>query len=276
MTTGQFSALVVTGGHRVAMAHFAAMLDAICGERGWAWTHAEQPDAQQLLHPREAGRWNVVVLHDIAGLHLRRGHEPVVDGPDTATRDALRGLLHAGQGLVVLHHAIASWPGWDGWAHAVGGRFLYAPGTLDGSELPSSGYCHGRVQVHVAAPSHPVCAGVDDFEIDDEPYLCPVFESEVVPLLTSASYPPPAAFREAHPEVVHGLQVDCREHPPGSNLLGWAKSAGASPLVYLQPGDGPSTFQHPSYRRLLANAMAWVASPAAHAWARANPSPVQP
>ena len=216
------------------------------------------------------------MLHDIAGLRLQRGHEPLAEGPDAATRAALRGLLDAGQGLVVLHHAIASWPGWDGWAHAVGGRFLYAPGTLDGAALPSSGYYHDRVQVHVAAPSHPVCGGVGDFEIDDEPYLCPVFESEVVPLLTSGSSPAPAAFREAHPEVVHGRQVDCRDHPPGSNLLGWAKSAGNSPLVYLQPGDGPSTFRHPSYRLLLANAMAWASSPAAHAWARANPSPVHP
>jgi hypothetical protein len=39
----------------------------------------------------------------------------------------------------------------------------------------------------------------------------------------------------------------------------------------LQPGDGASTFAHPMFRRLLGNALDWVASAAAHAAAAANP-----
>jgi hypothetical protein len=51
-------------------------------------------------------------------------------------------------------------------------------------------------------------------------------------------------------------------HPPGSNLIAWSKRALASPLVYLQPGDGPSVFQNLHYRRLLENAVRWVAAEA--------------
>ena len=49
-------------------------------------------------------------------------------------------------------------------------------------------------------------------------------------------------------------------HPAASDLIGWAKAAGRSPVVYLQPGDGPDTFAHPGYRRLVANAVEWVSS----------------
>jgi uncharacterized protein len=274
MTTAARSAvLVVTGGHRVDMAEFTAMFDALGAHAGWEWEHVTQPEAQALLRPEHGHRWRAIVFHDIAGLALRRGHEPEVATPDPATKAALAALLEAGVGLVVTHHSLASWPAWDGWAHAVGGRFLYAPGTLDGVRWPSSGYRIGTHDVRVLAPGHPVCAGVDDFVADDELYLCPVFEHEVVPLLAGPSADP-ATFRSTHEEVVDGRSVDSVGHPPVPSLLGWAKVAGTSPLVYLQLGHGPATFTHPSYRALLANAIGWVSSAEAHEWARANPSPL--
>jgi hypothetical protein len=63
-------------------------------------------------------------------------------------------------------------------------------------------------------------------------------------------------------------------HPPASPLLGWVKTAGPSPIAYLQPGHGPTAYANPNVRRLLANAIRWVASPAAHEWARQNQVPV--
>ena len=59
-------------------------------------------------------------------------------------------------------------------------------------------------------------------------------------------------------------------------LIGWAKSAGRSPVVYLQPGDGPDTFGQPAYRRLVANALEWVSSAAARAWAAEYPTQIMP
>jgi hypothetical protein len=49
------------------------------------------------------------------------------------------------------------------------------------------------------------------------------------------------------------------EHPAGSDVIGWAKQALASRLVYLQPGDGASAYDNPHYRRLVENAIRWVA-----------------
>jgi uncharacterized protein len=272
-TAARQPVLVVTGGHRVDMAEFTAMFDALGAQEGWEWQHATQPEAQQLLRPEHRDRWRAIVLHDIAGLRLRRGQDPEVAVPDHDTKAALAALLDAGVGVVVTHHSLASWPAWDGWAHAIGGRFLYAPGTLDGERWPSSGYRIGSHPVTVLASEHPVCAGVHDFVADDERYLCPVFEHEVVPLLGGPRNDG-ADFRSAHEEVLEGRVVHCEAHPPVPSLLGWVKVAGRSPMVYLQLGHGPATFAHPSYRTLLSNAIRWVSTDDAHAWARAHPSPV--
>jgi len=55
----------------------------------------------------------------------------------------------------------------------------------------------------------------------------------------------------------------CRHHPPGTNLIGWTRKAGNSPLVYLQPGDDHTTCDNPAYRRRVENAIRWVVSPEA-------------
>jgi|tagenome__1003787_1003787.scaffolds.fasta_scaffold20983557_4 type 1 glutamine amidotransferase len=268
--------LAVTGGHRVDGEAFGQMLEAVCGDRGWAWAHGVQPGAQRWLRPEHAGRWDAILLHDIPGLRLRRGEEPEPQGPAAGVAEALLELLDAGQGLVVLHHALSAWPDWEGWAEAIGGRFLYRPGWLRGQTWPASGYRMARYTVEVMAPEHPVCAGVSDFEIDDELYYAPVLTDRVTPLLRARTDFDGADFLCAHDVVRHGASTGatCAGRPPASDLVGWVSTAGRSPVVVLQPGDGPSTFAHPSFQQLLANALAWVASAPAHAQAAADPVPV--
>ena len=56
-------------------------------------------------------------------------------------------------------------------------------------------------------------------------------------------------------------------HPKGSNVVAWAKKVRNSPLVYLQFGDGPSTYSDPNFRRLIHNCLKWVSGDAAKKWA---------
>ncbi len=270
--------LVLTGGHRVDLDALFAMMAAICDERGWPWAHARQPSAQAWLTPDAAGAWDAVLCHDIPGLRLQRGAPPEPCGPDDATRTALIELLRRGQGLVVTHHSLAGWPAWDGWARALGGRFLYAPGSVNGTAWPSSGTTITSYRVRVVATDHPVCAGVGDFELTDELYLCPVFTDAVVPLLRADADFDGSRFVSTYEHVLYGADAapDCSTHPPGTDLIGWATVAERSPVVYLQPGDSGATFALGPYRRLVANALAWVASPEAHAWAQENPVPLEP
>ncbi|MET0458092.1 MAG: ThuA domain-containing protein [Ilumatobacteraceae bacterium] len=274
--TGALDVLVLTGGHRVDLDALFEMMDDVCRPGGWRWAHARQPSAQDWLAPAAAGRWDAVLAHDIPGLHLRRGEPPRPVGPPAAVRRSLVELLRRGQGLVATHHSLAGWPGWEGWAEALGGRFHYAPGRLRGRAWPSSGTRITSYPARVVAPDHPVCAGLTDFPLTDELYCCPVFEDDVTPLLRTDASMDGRLFTSAYEHVVVGEAgaPDCRAHPPASDLVAWATAAERSPVVYVQPGDSAATFTLDAYRRLIANALAWVASPGAHAWATAHPRTV--
>ena len=118
-----------------------------------------------------------------------------------------------------------------------------------------------------------MCEDVDDFTFTDELYCCPMLEERVVPLLRSDADFDPSLFISTYEHVMVGEEAAPKTvgHPQPSNLIAWATVGGRSPIVYIQPGDSATTFSIPQYRRLLANAIAWVASPAAHEWASANP-----
>ena len=274
--TRSLDVLVLTGGHRVDLDALFEMMAAVCTPRRWRWAHARQPSAQDWLRPEAAGQWGAVLAHDLPGLHLRRGVPPAPEGPSPGVRAAVRELLRHGQGLVVTHHALAGWPAWEGWAEALGGRFHYAPARLRGRPWPSSGTRLARYRAHVVAATHPVCAGVTDFTLDDELYCCPVFEDDVVPLLRTDASMDGRLFTSTYEHVLRGEAgaPDCRDHPPASDLISWATVAERSPVVYIQPGDSAETFALGPYRRLLGNALAWVAAPEAHHWAAGRPKPL--
>ncbi len=274
--------LAITGGHRVALDDFLAALADICTERDWVWAHSTQPTAQRWLSGDLAGQWDAVLLHDIPGLRLQRGVEPEIIGPDPQTaRDAVD-LLDAGQGLVVLHHAISAWPGWEGWAEVTGARFLYRPGQLRGVDLPSSGYRHSAFTVRVTDPTHPITQGVSDFTVDDELYFAPLLTDRVTAFLDNDADMDGALFQDTFDEVKNGTStgVTCQNRGQdaglhgGSRLMGWTTTAGRSPVATLLMGDGPSTFANPMFRRLLGNALEWVSSDGAKAAAAINPSPI--
>jgi hypothetical protein len=209
------------------------------------------------------------------GIRFRRGEVPVFEPPPVRFVLDLAALLDRGQPLLVLHHAAAAWPAWEGWAELVGARFHYQPGTLAGREWPDSGY---RMDVRHrirCIGDHPVTAGVresapDGFELDDELYLWPVLDDDMTPLLRSdadfsASSYTPAGEAIGAPSTPPGEWT----HPDGSDLVGWVKRAGRSPLVYLQFGHGPATWANPIFRRLVQDAVDWLASEPAAEWAAA-------
>jgi uncharacterized protein len=262
--------LVVTGGHSFEREPFLAVFAA---DDGIEWTHAQQPEAREWFSPQHAGRWDAIVCYDMQGFEFRKPELPKLLEPPTDYAEGFRELLDEGRGIVFLHHAMAAWPTWPLWARVVGGRWHYVPGELEGREWPSSGYTkEARHRVSCIDPSHPVCAGVEDgFEIVDELYLNPVLEELVTPLLRT-DYPQTSEHFFSGELALRGhlYENEGWSHPEGSGLIGWVKTAGNSPIVYLQCGDGPAAYANPSFRRLVANAIRWVASDDAQSWARAH------
>lgn len=276
--TGTFRAmpvnvLLVSKGHPFDYNGFYAMFDQ---DPGVSATAVEQPAAQVMLQPENVSAYEAVVFYDMWG--VMPGRDGAFPQPSDDYRRSIEALLERGTGLVLLNHALVQWPGWPLWREISGTSFMLRQGELAGEVVPGSGYRGGggepqrnaRHFLSAATPGHPVLEGLGEgFEITDELYLKTAgFEHDpsIVPLLRSdyayvqANFnPPPMASRDEQASW---------SHPPGSNLTVWAKRTRQSPVVAMDSGDGPAAYENPAFRRLLSNAIQWVASDAAKAWAR--------
>lgn len=253
---------VITKGHPFEAEPFFAIFDSFDGVD---WTTIEQPEALGLVQPERAGEFDVLVMYDMPGIRFT-GAEPPAEfvAPPPGYPEDFAAMLQRGQGMVFLHHAVAGWPAWPGYADVVGGRFHYQPAELRGVAWPDSGYRHEVTHtIEVLEPDHPICAGLESsFEITDEVYLYPVFEGDVQPLMRSTHDFEENNFFSAD-RAIRGDRGsrDGWSHPPGSNLVAWTNNQGPSPVAYIQFGDSPLTYADPNYRRVIANAIHWAAQP---------------
>lgn len=261
---------VATKGHAFARDALEEMLRAVDVEP----TFVDQPAAAMLMNPAGLRHFDAILLYDMPGMDFRAAREtrpePIAPSGDVVA--GFEALLEGGKGIVALHHAIAGWPSWPGYAEALGGAFLYRPGMIRGRERPSSGYQANACYRAVVAPSaHPVLDGIPtEFTLDDELYLHEIFADDIEPLLLREPALSPEVFQSACDAVRRIPPGERASWDPPCPVIGWAKAAGNSPLVYLQPGDGPQTFANVAYRMLVGNALRWVASASARAWVRAR------
>ncbi|MBJ7487526.1 MAG: ThuA domain-containing protein [Ilumatobacteraceae bacterium] len=250
---------VVTGGHPFVEKQFFAIFDDITGIN---WSRATTPSTGH----------DVVVFYDMPGLQFTGGDPPVTfPSPTTQQQQVFSELQDAGTGLVFMHHSVASWPAWEGFAELIGGRFHYQPAQLRGVDYPDSGYVFDTEHtIEVLDPHHPICDGLSPtFTLTDELYCFPVFVDDVVPLMRT-TFPTHDATQFFSADLAIRGQRNSNDgwsHPAGSNLVAWIKNAQNSPLAYLQFGDGPVTYADPIFRQILSNAIQWAASSDARQWA---------
>lgn len=266
--------LIVSKGHDFDHNAFLAMFDDMPGVGA---TLVQHPAAQVVLHPRNAGDYDAVLFYDMSGIPgiglLHDGANDTGVPPD-GYRASIEALVESGTGMVLLNHATVSWPLWPLWRRISGTSFMLQSGELDGVRVPGSGYRGGHGPYPnptlrlVPQSEHPVLKGLEDgFEITDEIYLKTAgFEPRVQPLLrgdfdfVSENFTPPPLAPPAEQESW--------SHPTGSDLIVWANRVGASPVIASDVGDSPVAFENPGFRRLLGNALRWVASDAARTWAQ--------
>lgn len=250
--------LVLSGGHPYEAEPFA---DLLASFDGWAITHLIHPDAETAVAEGAANDADALLFYDMPGYSF--GNSQMASRPPSWTyRRAIIDYFARGGGAIAMHHAIAGWAEWPEWADMLGGRFLYRPGTANGAEHLDSGYRHDvHYDAVVLDPDHPVTTGLPPrFPLCDELYLAPVWGA-VTPLLRADHAFVAANFYSAA-QAVAGQMFSNKgwDHPPGNDLISWEKPVGAGRLVYLQPGDGPAAYADPNLRRLLANALAYVAA----------------
>ncbi len=182
------------------------------------------PHAFEKLRPESATNFDVLVLYDYA--------QKVADEAQTNFVN----FLKAGKGLLILHHAIAAYPQWTEYQKILGGRYYLQPRTIvNGVEkLRSKAREGAHISVHVADSAHPVTRGLNDFDILDETY----FGYDVAPdshlLLTTSN----------------------TNNAPS---LAWSRIYAAARVVYIQLGHDHFAYENPNYRKLVRQAIRWVA-----------------
>ncbi|QGN54273.1 ThuA domain-containing protein [Novosphingobium sp. Gsoil 351] len=251
--------LVLSGGHPYEAEPFAEMLDSL---DGWTVTHLLHPEAERLVGEGAADQADAILFYDMPGYTFGEG-KVISSPPSEAFRRALMARFAAGRGAVAMHHALAGWALWPEWAELVGGRFLYQQGEVRGRAQPDSGYRHDVSYTAQVIVDHPVTRGLpSEFPVTDELYLAPVFGDDIVPLIRARHDFVRDNFFSAAAAVEGRMFSNAGwEHPDGNDCVAWAKPALNARLVYLQFGDGPATYANPHVRRLLANALDFVASP---------------
>jgi hypothetical protein len=133
---------------------------------------------------------------------------------------AVADFIEGGGGLLSLHNALALYPADGAYLRLLGGRYT-GHGPLE------------RFRVEVADASHPVTRGVGDFSVADEQHAPEYDRGKVRLLLRSRSDEGKVA------------------------AAGWAGEPGRGRVCYLANGHTREALLHPTYQRLLRNAVGW-------------------
>jgi len=204
--------LVVTGGHSYPTAFYT-----VFEQPGIAWDHAVSSEEAYRADLRE--RYDVLVLHDMPRTLSDAGQQH------------LREFAESGKGLVVVHHAIVSYPEWDWYRDLIGARYFEQP--RDGR--PASTYRHDERMRIAVTRAHPVTDGLAPFTVLDETYKGMWLAPTNTVLLTT-------------------------DNPTGDAPVAWISAYARSRVVTIQLGHGPESHRDPSFRRLMLNAITWTAA----------------
>jgi type 1 glutamine amidotransferase len=216
--------LVLTGGHPYDPAALYQLFKDDPEIEFTAVKHATPPDGTAEAYDRpDLYSFDAVVLYD----------SPLKITPPQQAR--FLGLFDRGIGVVVLHHAYLSYPLWSEYERIAGGKYVFMTEQMVNG-ITSSNYTREMVDipVTVVAKHHPIIAGVDDFVIRDERYFNLHMLGNAEPLLKS-----------------------------GDEWLAWDRQEKKSRVFGMILGHGPTAYGNPNFRRILWQAIHWVARDAA-------------
>lgn len=212
-TTHPIRTLVVTGGHDYPTSFYTVLE----GHPDIVWEHARSnADA---FRGDLRNRFDVLVLYDMSA------------NLDDVGRGHLREFIEAHKGLVVLHHAMADYQGWEWWwREVVGGRYV----TKEEPGFKASDFRHDEwVAIEPAGP-HPITSEIGPLRLFDETYRGVWTAPGIRPLLKTSN-------------------------PTSDEVIGWISPCALSRVAVIQPGHGTESHRHPAYRKLVQNAVEWAA-----------------
>ena len=213
-------AAVITGGHGFEEEPFLALFDSI---DTISYDRLDQKDDSEFLEDIGEWRYDVIVFY------------AMTQNISEQRRQNLLRLLDKGVGVVALHHTAAAFQDWPEFGNIIGVKFFTRETVVDGEEYPTCTYQHDvDMNIRVSDTSHPVTKGIEGFTVHDEVYKGCLFDPDAEVLLTT-------------------------DHPASDPAVCCVKTYRNARVCYIKPGHGPSVFADASYRRLVAQAIAWTA-----------------
>lgn len=218
---GKTRVLVVTGGHDFEKEPFFKLFK---DNPDITFRAVEHPNAHALLNADAAKDWDVLVCYDM--------YQPITE---EAKKDFVE-RLKEGKGLVVLHHAIASYQKWPEYEKIIGAKYYLEDAVVNGAQKKRSTWKHDvEIPIKIQDPNHPISKGVKDFLIHDETYN----------------------LFDVAPEN-HVLYTG--NHPLSNKVLGWAKNYEKARVAYMQSGHDHLAYENPNFIKLLRQAIQWAAA----------------
>ena len=213
--------LFVIGGHGFDEKAMYAMLDSF---EDITYDIAEMPKALDLYRPGLEKKYDCLVKYDSYSFPYTKEQT-----------DNFKKLLEEGIGLVVLHHSVWGFNGWDEFAKITGGQCFFKDGhVFDGVTYTTSTWDHDQtMQVTVADRNHPITKGTDDFTITDETY--------------GKAY--------IHPDAHILLTTD---HPKSTKEIAWTMKYGKSPVFTTMLGHDAQAYNNPNFSRTVHQAIQWT------------------
>jgi len=220
----QLDVLVITDQRNFNREAFFAMFDSFEHVR---WHEISHPEILDFFGSDSIRKFDALVFYDM---------------PEEVTltveqKQNMLKLFEEGAPALFLHHSLLSYRHWDQFPDIIGGRYYNkTPLINENGDTLQSVYQHDvHYKVNIADRSHPITRGVDDFDILDEVYKNYFVKEDVEVILTT-------------------------DHPLSGRELGWVNTFGNSRVVFLINGHNETAYENPNYRRLLHNAIQWVAS----------------
>ncbi len=187
---------------------------------GIEYQHFLQPKANQKLVNDFAKDFDVVVFYDMW---------KSISGVE---KSAYLKLTQLGKPLLFLHHSIASYQDWPGFEEILGGKYVekgVGVPVEDQSNYEHDVWVYSKVENYT-----PVTVGLDEPRFFDEVYGNVRISDKVLPLLRT-------------------------RHPKSMEFIAWQHKYNNSQVVYIQPGHDYRTYQNEEYRKLLLQAIKFLA-----------------
>lgn len=188
---------------------------------GIEYTHFEQPKANAEIAGNLAEDFDVLVFYDMW------------NKISESEKAAYIKLTEEGKPMLFLHHSIVSYQNWPEFKKIVGGKYFEKGLGVEEEQL--SNYEHD-VWVYSKVENYtPVTKGFKELRFFDEVYGNVWVSEDVLPLLRT-------------------------RHPKSMEFIAWENRYNASKIVYIQPGHDRRTFVEEDYRKLLQQAIHYLAN----------------